>query len=69
MVAYRTVDGDMVDAICQEFYGAVIGYVEQVYLANPGLAAYGPRLPAGLLIELPEVAAAEPEQRMEELWD
>ena len=36
-------------------------------LANPGLAAYGPALPGGLVLELPELPAVErPALR---LWD
>ena len=36
-------------------------------LANPGLAAYGPTLPGGLTLELPELpAASRPTLR---LWD
>ena len=50
---HRTIDGDMVDAICKDHYGTET-VTQQVYAANPGLAAYGPILPKGLLIELPD---------------
>lgn len=53
MSRYRTIDGDMVDAICKAHYGDESMMVA-VYQANPGLAAKGPVLPMGLVIELPE---------------
>lgn len=54
---YRTVEGDMVDAICKAQYGRE-AMTPAVYAANPGLAALGPVLPRGILITLPEIAAA-----------
>lgn len=57
MKQYRTKDGDMIDEICKRYYGAE-DMVEQVYEANPGLAARGPVLPLGLEITLPEKQAA-----------
>ena len=51
---YRTVDGDVLDAICWRHYGherATAAVLE----ANPGLAARGPVLPAGVVIELPDL--------------
>jgi len=64
---YRTVDGDMVDAICRKHYGAE-GMTPAVYAANPGLAARGPVLPKGVLIELP-VQPAAPVHKPVRLWD
>ena len=52
MKIYRTNDGDMVDAICKKEYGTEAMTVA-VYEANPGLAALGPVLPKGVLINLP----------------
>ncbi len=54
MTTYRTIDGDMVDAICKAHYGREDMTVA-VYEANPGLAALGPVLPKGVLIKLPTV--------------
>lgn len=54
---YTTVDGDMVDHICWRYYGRESAPTETVYDANPGLAAYGPVLPAGVAIVLPPIAA------------
>lgn len=55
MATYRAKDGEMVDEICQMYYGQTLGVVEQVYAANRGLAELGPRLPAGTLVELPDI--------------
>jgi phage tail protein X len=55
MMRYITNDGDMVDAICALVYGSdVVGIAETVLEMNPGLAAYGEVLPAGVEILLPE---------------
>lgn len=54
MSTYRTRDGDVIDEICKAHYGTE-GRVEDVHAANPGLAARGAVLPAGVLITLPEV--------------
>ena len=69
MAAYLTRDGDMLDAVCQEHYGRQSGAVEAVLEANPGLADQGPLLPAGLLIELPELPAESRDSGAVRLWD
>lgn len=53
---YRTLDGDMLDAICKTRLGSE-RHVPAVLDANPGLAALGPVYPAGVLILLPDVVA------------
>ncbi len=58
----------MLDWICWKHYGEASGTVELVLTANPGLAAHGPRLPAGLLIHLPEVTVIQHEEPIR-LWD
>jgi phage tail protein X len=65
---YRTSDGDMVDFICWRHYGVQSGAVEAVLEANEGLAAFGPRLPAGVLITLP-VLRPVVELKTVRLWD
>ena len=45
---------DTVDALCWRHYGRTQGVTEQVLQANPGLAEYGPFLPHGLQVELPD---------------
>lgn len=64
---YRTKDGDVLDLICRTYYAGAPHSVEAVYAANPGLAAYGPVLPAGVLIDLPAAQAAQPTTIR--LWD
>ena len=66
---YRTKDGDMLDWICWRHYGQQAGAVEAVLKANPGLSEAGPLLPAGLVIELPELP--QPNQSIDtvRLWD
>ncbi len=68
MAQYITKDGDMVDAIVCAQYGAESPYAEAVLAANPGLAARGPHLPAGLTIELPEIEAQATVETVK-LWD
>jgi phage tail protein X len=51
---YRTIDGDMVDAICKAHYGRE-DMTPTVYGVNPGLAEMGPILPKGIIVTLPDV--------------
>jgi phage tail protein X len=64
---YFTKDRDTVDSICHAYYGRTSGAVEQVLEANVGLADYGPELPAGVLIALPDIA--EPSTQVVRLFD
>lgn len=66
---YRTRDGDVLDAICQQFYGSAQGHTERVLEANPGLADLGPVLPAGVMIELPPPYEPELVRPTVRLWD
>lgn len=68
MSEYTTKQGDMVDAICSQKYGDESGYVEAILRVNPGLADEGLVLPAGVLIELPEINAQLTPQA-KSLWD
>lgn len=54
---YITKDDDMVDEICWRYYpkGQQALAVERVYEANTGLACYGPHLPAGVVLTLPDL--------------
>jgi phage tail protein X len=66
---YLTSAGDMLDAICAQYYGATTNrVVEQVLEANAGLADYGPTLPAGLQIALPDIAQPAQQEGVK-LWD
>ena len=70
---YITRDGDTVDYVAWRFYGgSTPGATEQVLEANPGLAAYGPAMPAGLRLALPaadQVKAQATETKGVRLWD
>ncbi len=47
----------------------IIGYVEAVLAANPGLAAHGDLLPLGIVVELPEFAIETRSNQVKRLWD
>ncbi|MFB4401232.1 tail protein X [Pseudomonas inefficax] len=64
----RTQQNDTVDALCWRHYGRTAGVVEAVLEANPGLATRGAILPAGLLVNLPELQTAAPDRQVVSLW-
>ena len=67
---YRTKQNDRLDQICFKHYGRVDGTVEAVLDGNRGLANLGPLLPAGIVIELPELVAASTSKiETVRLWD
>lgn len=68
MAQVRARQGDTVDLICWRYYGRTAGVTEAVLSANPGLAEFGPVVPHGFLVELPD-AAPQQEMRMVQLWD
>jgi len=62
-----TSEGDLLDTLCQHYYGQLVGTVEAVLDANQGLADEPQPFRAGVRIVLPErpVAASNTLQ----LWD
>jgi len=66
---YRTMQGDMVDEICFRHYGRTAELVEMVLEGNPGLAAKGPKLSAGLIIILPDAPSPARTAQVVKLWD
>jgi len=54
---YVTLEGDMIDDVCERHYSRHRGTMEAVLAANQNLASLPPVLPAGVTIELPEIAA------------
>jgi phage tail protein X len=56
---YLTSAGDTVDSICWAYYGVTRITTERVLARNRWLTKYPPILPAGLLIVLPVVLAAD----------
>lgn len=63
--------GDTLDMLCQRHLGRTAGVVEDALEANPGLAALGPVLPMGAVVELPDVDANDsaPTRTLVQLWD
>lgn len=59
---------DTVDALCWRHYGRTDGVTARVLQTNPGLAEYGPFLPHGLPVELPDDAPAAVVSTVQ-LWD
>ena len=57
MKVYVTVDGDMADAIARDQMGSE-AQVAALLEANPGLAARGSVLPAGVAVAIPAPAPA-----------
>lgn len=66
---YRTKNGDVLDAICNEYYGQANGTIEVVLEANPGLAESGPVYRSGKIIELPDIVLPIKEANSIRLWD
>ncbi|PTR05326.1 MULTISPECIES: tail protein X [unclassified Novosphingobium] len=66
-----SLQGETVDEVCWRVLGYTRTVVEQVLDLNPGLAALGPRLPAGSPIILPEASSSAATQTLEtvSLWD
>ncbi len=63
----RTQQGDTVDALCWRHLGRTEGIVEATLVLNPGLAALGAQLPAGLPVTLATPEA--PPKKLLQLWD
>lgn len=69
MMTYVTSDGDTAEYIAWKYYGNQDqGTVETLVDANKGLADIGPLLPAGLVINLPEISTPATQQGIK-LWD
>ena len=68
MTQYRTKQGDVLDAICYQFYGRESAAVD-VLKANPGLADAGPVFAAGITINLPALATPVTPSKAVRLWD
>ena len=62
----RTASSDVLDTICQNYYGHLNGTVEAVLDGNQGLADEVQPFRAGLMIRLPDLPAPSDEVVM--LW-
>jgi phage tail protein X len=63
----RTSDGDLLDTICHNYYGHLVGSVEAVLAANQGLADEVQPFRAGVLIVLPDLP--DPIEEQVTLWN
>lgn len=69
MAQYLTKTGDTLDEIAYRYYGNTNNkVVERILEVNFGISQYEALLPAGVLIELPEVKQST-ETRKVKLWD
>lgn len=66
---YRTRDNDVLDQICFRRYGKTARYLELVLEANPDLCYYPARLPAGIVIDLPDLSDTLVKRDIVRLWD
>lgn len=64
-----THQGDTVDALVYRHFGSTQGVVEQVLEMNPGLADYGPILPHGLKVSVPDPQTQQTTVSLLKLWD
>ena len=63
----KTSDGDVLDRLCHQYYGNLLGTVEAVLEANPGLATRAQPFVSGVVILLPDLAPARSD--VINLWD
>ena len=68
---YNCIDGEMLDEICEAYYGSTRGTVETVlsHANNRDLAKKLPVLSAGDVVYLPTINAAQPVATVSRLWD
>ena len=63
---YTTRENDILDEIVWRFYGAQDNRLTESALeANRRLADYGPELPTGLTITMPDAPTPEPTKRLQ----
>ncbi|MCR4465839.1 tail protein X [Burkholderia sp. SCN-KJ] len=67
----RALQGETIDALCWRVLGRTRGIVEAVLDLNRDVAQYGPILPHGLLVELPDEVPQAVQSGAErlQLWD
>jgi phage tail protein X len=63
----RTSDGDLLDTICHNYYGHLVGSVEAVLAANQGLADEVQPFRTGVVIVLPDLP--DPIEEQVTLWN
>ena len=67
----RTGQNDTLDLLDWRYLGITAGVVEAALQLNPGLASYGPILPQGILVTLPDATTVSQTDTTEtiQLWD
>lgn len=60
MPTVRTHQGETLDHLCYRILGRTAGVTEQALELNPGLADFGPILPQGTLVTLPDESQVAP---------
>ncbi len=66
----RAQQNDTIDLLVWRHLGSTAGYVEETLELNPALAKYGPVLPHGTPVTLPEPKASTPKTLpIVQLWD
>lgn len=63
-----TVQGDTLDALCWRYLGSS-DQVEAVMEMNRHVSTYGPLLPAGVRVRLPEYRSGPRAMKTVKLWD
>ena len=63
------IQNDTVDSICWREYGRSTGVVEQVLAANPHLSSFGPFIPMGTKVQLPDIPTPQNKVQSIQLWD
>ena len=66
-IIYTTKDGDVLDQICQNYYGKTSKIAEQVIEANPHIVDLEPVFEAGIKITLPDIIQQK-ESETVKLW-
>lgn len=69
MKTVYAIQNDTVDAICWRYYGRSSGVVEAVLEANPSLSDFGPFIPMGTAIKLPDIQTQQNKTPTIQLWD
>ena len=66
-IIYNTKDGDVLDQVCQNYYGKTSKIVEQVIEANPHIVELDATFEAGIKITLPDIIQQK-ESEIVKLW-
>lgn len=61
-------DGEMLDALVWRTLGRTAAVVEETLALNPGLAALGPLLPEGTLVNVAVPSTSAPVVDLVQLW-